>query len=134
MRYDGGSGTARVAADQISGLGPIVTVSSLTCLVAAVMVALDLHTVVRAPVVLVAMVVGPGWVPTSFLRIRESGFLWAVAISVGLSVNVALGLALIALGSWHPIGASLALLLGSGVVLGARSVSIALRTLSRGAT
>jgi Zn-dependent protease len=104
---------------------------AITCIIAALFVACDVHLSVRPPLVLVAMICGPGWALCSFLHMRDKGLLWSVAISTGLAVNVTLGLAMIATNTWRPIGASALLLFGSAVVLASRALAITIEVSRR---
>lgn len=104
---------------------------AVTCVLAGLLVAFDVHVRVRPPLVLAAMIGGPGWALCGFLRVRERVLVWSVAIGVGLAVNVTLGLAMVATHRWYPVGASVLLLFGSGAVLAARSAAIALGSVER---
>ncbi len=90
---------------------------AMVCVAAGVMVLANSSSSVRPPLVLLGMVVGPGWALCGFVRLPDKTLAWALALALGISINIAIGLLMIADDRWHPVGATIVLLFASAVVL-----------------
>jgi len=86
------------------------------CAVAAALVLGDVHTPVRAGLVLVALVAGTGWAATCWIDITEAAFAAAVALATGLAVDLLFALFFVEIGWWHPQASAGALLAAAAIV------------------
>jgi len=73
-----------------------------TTIAVVVLVAVDAGPVLRAPLALALLLVGPGLAWTWVLQLRSAEFEGALAVALSVGVEILVGLVLLGFGVWTP--------------------------------
>ena len=88
---------------------------------AALAVALDVDPTVRAPVVLAALLLCPGWAFVGWIARAERSLMWAAGGGLSCALSILLSLAMVRTDWWYPRAAVVGLLALSGLTLASRA-------------
>jgi hypothetical protein len=88
---------------------------------AALCVALEVDPALRAPVVLAALLLCPGWACVAWISRAERSLMWAAGGALSCALTILVSLAMVRVGGWYPRSAVAGLLLVSGGALLSRA-------------
>ena len=104
---------------------------AIASMFAGAIVAANIHWTLRPYIVLVCMIVGPGWAIGGLVDVGDRMIGAVIGCALGLSVDILVALAIAELGGWHPEAAAVVILEVSAAILLVRAARVRRRGVRR---